>query len=57
VSPIGARRPLPVLIDDSAASLARIVVSAGRRGLSVELAPADLVRATAGRLAPICAPS
>jgi Cys-tRNA(Pro)/Cys-tRNA(Cys) deacylase len=55
VSPIGAKRTLPVLIDASAESLARIVVSAGRRGLSVELTPADLMRATAGRLAPICA--
>jgi Cys-tRNA(Pro)/Cys-tRNA(Cys) deacylase len=56
VSPIGAKRALPVLIDASAESLARIVVSAGRRGLSVELTPADLMRATAGRLASICSP-
>lgn len=44
ISPLGQRRRLPTLIDESALSLSRIHVSAGRRGLEIALDPADLVR-------------
>jgi Cys-tRNA(Pro)/Cys-tRNA(Cys) deacylase len=44
ISPLGSRRPLPAVLDESAHEYARILVSAGRRGLQVELAPADLAR-------------
>ena len=53
ISPIGQRRRLPTLVDDSAAKWGTIFVSAGRRGLELELAAADLVQLTNGRLAPI----
>ena len=53
VSPIGSRRPIFTLIDASARSLPTMFVSAGQRGLSLELAPLDLERATSGRFAPI----
>jgi Cys-tRNA(Pro)/Cys-tRNA(Cys) deacylase len=53
ISPLGTRRPLPVVIDSSAASFPTIHVSGGRRGLEIELAAADLVRLTAGRLASV----
>ena len=53
ISPLGTRRPLPVVVDTSAASFPTVHVSAGRRGLEIELAAADLVRLTSGRLAPI----
>ncbi len=53
ISPLGQRRALPTVVDDSALSFATVMVSAGRRGLQVELAPADLVRLTHGRTAPI----
>ncbi len=53
ISPLGSRRPLPTLIDASAADHPTIHVSAGRRGLEIELAAGDLVRLTGGRLAPI----
>lgn len=44
ISPLGSRRPLPVVIDASVLELPLVRVSAGRRGLQLELAPADLVR-------------
>ena len=53
ISPLGTRRPLPLVLDASAGSFPTIHVSAGRRGLEIELAAADLVRLTSGQLAPI----
>jgi Cys-tRNA(Pro)/Cys-tRNA(Cys) deacylase len=51
ISPLGQRRALPTVVDDSALAFETIHVSAGRRGL--ELDPADLVRLTAARVAVI----
>ncbi len=53
ISPVGARRRLPTFLDSSAAVLGSVLVSGGRRGLDLELAPADLLAATGARLAPI----
>ena len=53
VSPLGSRRALPTVIDTSAADHASILVSAGQRGLSIELSPADLQRVAGATLAPI----
>lgn len=53
ISPLGGRRRLPTVVDASALTHARILVSAGRRGLQVELDPADLVRLTGAVVAPI----
>ena len=53
ISPIGQRSRLPVVVDDSVLELAAVYVSAGRRGLQVRLAPADLLRVTGARTAPI----
>jgi Cys-tRNA(Pro)/Cys-tRNA(Cys) deacylase len=55
ISPIGQKTALPVVVDESAAQFETVFVSAGRRGLQVELAPSDLVRVTEGQLAPIAA--
>jgi Cys-tRNA(Pro)/Cys-tRNA(Cys) deacylase len=55
ISPLGQRRRLPTVVDVSASGFATIYVSAGRRGLQVQLAPADLVRLTAATLAPLAA--
>jgi len=46
ISPVGQRRPHPTVVDESALTHQTIYVSAGRRGLDLELAPADLVRVT-----------
>jgi len=45
ISPVGQRRRLPVVLDASAMAHGTVFCSGGRRGLEIELAPADLVRA------------
>jgi Cys-tRNA(Pro)/Cys-tRNA(Cys) deacylase len=44
ISPLASRRPMPVVVDAAARAHATVFVSAGRRGLQIELAPDDLVR-------------
>ncbi|MGO4453721.1 Cys-tRNA(Pro) deacylase [Arthrobacter sp. RAF14] len=46
ISPLGQRNPSPTVLDDSAFGHVTILVSGGRRGLDVELAPEDLERLT-----------
>ncbi len=46
ISPIGQKRVHPTVVDVSALHHPTVFVSAGRRGLDLELAPADLVRIT-----------
>lgn len=53
ISPLGARKRLVTVVDSTAESLQTMFVSAGRRGLQVALAPADLLRLTGARLAPL----
>ncbi|MGV9711787.1 aminoacyl-tRNA deacylase [Gordonia sp. NPDC003424] len=53
VSPIGQRTPLPTVIDESALQWPQVLCSAGRRGLEVQLAPADLVAITGAVVADI----
>ena len=53
VSPIGQKKSLKTIIDSSAETLSTIYVSAGRRGLEIELSPEDLKKLTNGQFAEI----
>lgn len=53
ISPLGQRRAHRTVVDESALGFASVYVSAGRRGLDVELAPADLIRLIDAITAPI----
>jgi Cys-tRNA(Pro)/Cys-tRNA(Cys) deacylase len=53
ISPVGQRRRLPVVLDASAMAFTTVFCSGGRRGLEIELAPADLVRAANATVASI----
>ncbi|MET7474532.1 Cys-tRNA(Pro) deacylase [Streptomyces sp. NPDC005648] len=53
ISPLGQRKKLPTVLDASASAHPTICVSAGRRGLEVELSPEDLTKLTEAVVAPI----
>ena len=53
ISPLGQRKRLPMTVDESMLAWETILVSAGRRGLQIELAPADLVALTGATVAAI----
>lgn len=56
VSPLGQKKKLKTVIDDSALGFDTIFVSGGRRGLEIELAPRDLAHLTKGSFAPLHSP-
>ncbi len=53
VSPLGQKKRLKTLLDDSAKAQSTIYVSAGRRGLEIELQPSDLLSLTNGQFVPL----
>jgi Cys-tRNA(Pro)/Cys-tRNA(Cys) deacylase len=56
ISPLGQRKRLRVVIDSTALEFPTVYCSGGRRGLEIELAPGDLVRAANATVAPISRP-
>lgn len=53
ISPLGQRKRLPTVVDQAALAHETVIVNGGRRGLQLELAPADLVRLTGADVRPI----
>ncbi len=53
ISPIGQKRRLSTVVDESASGWPTVFVSGGHRGLELELAPTDLVALTGAALAPV----
>lgn len=56
ISPLGQKKRLPTVIDASALAWDRVLCSAGKRGLEIELDPTDLVRLTNAVTASVAAP-
>lgn len=54
ISPLGQKKALPTFIHSSAESLTTLCVSAGKRGLEIELSPQDLATLTRGSFADLC---
>jgi Cys-tRNA(Pro)/Cys-tRNA(Cys) deacylase len=54
VSPLGQKKLLATWIDASAEAFATIYISAGRRGLELEIRPTDLARLTDATFTPLC---
>jgi len=53
ISPLGQKTALPTVLDETAELWDTVLVSGGRRGFEIEIAPADLVRVTGATLADI----
>ena len=56
ISPLGQKRRLRSFVDDSATALPTVLVSAGRRGLEIELAPDDLLAVIGAVVSPLSVP-
>jgi Cys-tRNA(Pro)/Cys-tRNA(Cys) deacylase len=55
ISPVGQKRRLPTVLDETALRHRTVLVSAGRRGMELELTPTDLLAATGATAAPLTA--
>lgn len=53
ISPLGQRKALPTVIDETVNLFDTVFVSGGKRGLQIEIAPADLILLTRAQVAPL----
>ncbi|WP_101675516.1 Cys-tRNA(Pro) deacylase [Alloalcanivorax mobilis] len=53
ISPLGQKKRSPLWLDERAGDLETLYMSGGRRGLEIEMAPADLLAITGGKLVPL----
>lgn len=56
VTALGMKKAFPVWVDETVELWDRICVSAGMRGLQIEIAPSDYLRATGAKVAEIARP-
>ena len=54
ISPLGQRKRAATFIEQDTLAHATVLVNGGRRGLQIEIAPADLVKATGAKAAALC---
>lgn len=54
ISPLGQKKALPTFIHESALNLPTMCVSAGKRGLEIELAPKDLAALSRAQFVNLC---
>ncbi len=54
ISPLGQKKRASTFIERAALSHATVLVNGGRRGLQIEIVPADLVRTTGAKAADLC---
>jgi len=57
VTPLGAKKPYPVFVDETVQLWPLVGISGGHRGLEVLIAPEDLIRVTGATLADFVRPS
>lgn len=55
ISPFGQKKRTPVFVEETALANASVIVNGGRRGLQIELEPADLLRVLSAKAAALCA--
>jgi len=53
ISPLGQKKRLPLILDETADNFTSICMSAGRRGLEIEMSAQDLLKLTSGKMAAI----
>ncbi len=56
ITPFGAKRAWPVIVDAAASALERIAIGGGAHGVNLHLAPADLVAALGADVADVTVP-